>query len=504
MKTNVRFLQTAEQLRPEMIYRKVSPVRTISPADGTDDTDFDKRELSAGDSVCLDFGEHLVGRLTLAMNYSGSHPDAPVWLRLKFAERLCELSENVEEYKGWISKGWIQQEQLHTDIIPCRSELPRRYAFRYVLIEVLDISGKFRLRIDEAFCTAQSSADMKELLPFVTDNELHRKLDLTACATLKECMQEVFEDGPKRDRRLWLGDLRLQALANYRTFGHNDLVKRCLYLFAASTLSDGRVSACIFTEPTVEADDTVMFDYSLLYIPTLLDYYRETGDADTLRDLHRTALDQIRRSQPYFDENGLVMDSDKLGWCFTDWNLELNKQASAQGIYLYCLDAAIEIADILGLDNEKEELINDRDVKRSAALSLFDRESGLFVSGADRQISLASQVWMLLSGVLDRSAGIALIGRLENARGMVKAVTPYMYHNYIDALITYGEKEKALGILESYWGGMLNAGADTFWELYDPEDPDASPYGGTIVNSYCHAWSCAPAYFLRKYFGKDE
>ena len=49
-------------------------------------------------------------------------------------------------------------------------------------------------------------------------------------------------------------------------------------------------------------------------------------------------------------------------------------------------------------------------------------------------------------------------------------------------------------------GGMAQEGADTFWELYDPKDPGASPYGGTIVNSYCHAWSCAPAYFLRKFF----
>lgn len=47
---------------------------------------------------------------------------------------------------------------------------------------------------------------------------------------------------------------------------------------------------------------------------------------------------------------------------------------------------------------------------------------------------------------------------------------------------------------------MVGAGADTFWELYNPDNPEESPYGGTIVNSYCHAWSCAPAYFLRKYF----
>lgn len=31
-----------------------------------------------------------------------------------------------------------------------------------------------------------------------------------------DCMQSVFEDGPKRDRRLWLGDLRLQALASLK------------------------------------------------------------------------------------------------------------------------------------------------------------------------------------------------------------------------------------------------------------------------------------------------
>ena len=79
-------------------------------------------------------------------------------------------------------------------------------------------------------------------------------------------------------------------------------------------------------------------------------------------------------------------------------------------------------------------------------------------------------------------------------------VTPYMYHNYIEALIMIGEKDLALKEMESYWGGMLDEGADTFWELYNPKNPNESPYGGTIVNSYCHAWSCGPTYFLRKYF----
>ena len=90
--------------------------------------------------------------------------------------------------------------------------------------------------------------------------------------------------------------------------------------------------------------------------------------------------------------------------------------------------------------------------------------------------------------------------QLENCPDAINIVTPYLYHQYVDALLAVEEKEKALQVLTDYWGGMIKAGADTFWELYNPENPIESPYGGTIVNSYCHAWSCAPAYFLRKYF----
>ena len=54
-------------------------------------------------------------------------------------------------------------------------------------------------------------------------------------------MQTVFEDGPKRDRRLWMGDLRIQALTNYQTYKKSSLVKACLYLFAALPMEDGKV-----------------------------------------------------------------------------------------------------------------------------------------------------------------------------------------------------------------------------------------------------------------------
>lgn len=486
MERNERFLQIAESLKPTLFERKVRVLETVGGED------YRSRSFSKGDSVCLDFGTHLVGHVTLKFGFRGSHPDAPAWLRLKFAERECELSENAEEYHGWISMGWIQQEQIHIDVLPAVLALPRRYAFRYLQIEVLDVSSKYQLTLEDAFCVATTSADEQKLTSYAPSPRMAH-LDAVACRTLRNCMQNVFEDGPKRDRRLWIGDLRMQALANYETFQNYDLVKRCLYLFAGTTLDQGRVGACLFIEPEIEVDDTVMFDYSLFFIPTLLDYYKATGDMETLKDLAPTGWKQLELAQSYFDENGLVRDSDVLGWCFVDWNLFLNKQASAQGIYLYCLKAAMEIAQLLGID--AAALQADYDAKRVAAEMLWNGE--FYISGEGKQISWASQVWMTLGGAMH--GGAELLNRLENTQAEAM-VTPYMHHNYVDALLAAGEKEKALDVLCAYWGGMLDQGADTFWELYNPQNPNESPYGGTIVNSYCHAWSCAPTYFLRKFF----
>jgi len=47
-------------------------------------------------------------------------------------------------------------------------------------------------------------------------------------------------------------------------------------------------------------------------------------------------------------------------------------------------------------------------------------------------------------------------------------------------------------------GGMIRDGADTFWEVYDPGNAWLCPYNSHHVNSYGHAWSCTPAYFIRK------
>ena len=475
------FIQKAETCRPKLFHKAYSV-----PGDG--------RALSNRDTAVFDFGTHLTGYVTFSFSYEGHHPDAPVILKLQFAENRQELSEDISAYHGWISTGWIQEERVRVDLIPGELKLPRRYAFRYVRAEVLDISSRFSLKIESVNCDAVTSADEGLLRPCELQDEELRAIDAAACRTLKECMQDVFEDGPKRDRRLWLGDLRLQALANAVTYRKFDLVRRCLYLFAGALFEDGRLAACVFTEPSVEADDTYMFDYALLFAKSLEDYRNETQDLQTVRELFPTVMDQFRLAERYFDENGLICLPDVRGFCFIDWNLELDKQVCAQGVWLYCEEAAENLAALLGEEEFLTWIRKKAELRRRAAEKFFDPEKKLYVSGPDRQISMASQVWAVLGGFCKDPL---IFQRAQQAKAL-KMVSPYMYHYYLEALQKVGQREEVVRVIRFYWGGMLRRGADTFWELYDPEDPDGSPYGGTIVNSYCHAWSCTPSWFIRK------
>ena len=480
------YLQRAEEASHPLFYETVYPGQNL-----------EGQLFEEGDSVTLDFGNHYVGYVELELDYEGDHPDAPVWLRMRFAERELELQRPVEDYHGGLSRSWLQQAHVYVDVLPHTLRLPRRYAFRYLKLEVMGMSRRFRLKIRKVSCTAQTAADDRRLKPYRGPEE-YAHLDRIACRTLRECMQEVFEDGPKRDRRLWMGDLRMQALVNYETYGDMELVKKCLYYFAAAANPEGGIPGCLFTEPKVEADGTMMFDYSLLFLPTLLDYYKASSDRQTLEDLAPLGFKQIQLLQSSFLED-LAREGEDLGcWCFLDWTAGLDKQAGAQGVYLYCLKAAMEVARILGREDWVRALEEDYQRKHTAAERLWDPQLQLYVSGPDRQISWTSQIWMVLGGAAHGDAGV--LDRVAEYPHAVGMLTPYMHHIYLDALLAAGRREQALQELVSYWGGMADVGADTFWEAYDPKDPEAAPYGDPLITSFCHAWSCAPAYFLRRMF----
>ena len=73
----------------------------------------------------------------------------------------------------------------------------------------------------------------------------------------------------------------------------------------------------------------------------------------------------------------------------------------------------------------------------------------------------------------------------------------------LEALCAMGEQALVLKEMKDYWGGMLNLGATSFWEKYDPNESGAqhyAMYGREFGKSLCHAWGASPIYLLGKYY----
>ena len=447
--------------------------------------------------VIIDFGEHLVGKVSFKLKDIGLMQDAILRFKVTFGEVPSDLTLPIEPYTGSLSRGWLQDFIIDVSYDGTYT-FTRRIAARYMKIEAIGTSIYSDFCFNNITFEATTSADGPKTELAESTPQIFKNIAHTSENTLKDCMQGVFEDGPKRDRRLWLGDLRLQALVNDVTFGHHDLVRRCLYLFAAHTREDGMVSANVFVQPEVRADDTFLFDYSLFFVDVLYNYLQSTGDTETVGELWPTARRQIELALTRCDSQGLVRDSDDW-WVFIDWQAELNKQASAQGVLIYCLQRALWLAQRFEPQRVPDYTATLWQLKEAALHHLWDNDRQVFISGAVRQVSWASQIWLVLAEVGTAGQRQALMRRLQQQPPAIAMNTPYLRHHHIVALLQSGLREEAVAEIKAYWGAMVAYGADTFWEIFDPQHPDFSPYGSKLINSYCHAWSCTPAWFIRQY-----
>ncbi|MBQ9412602.1 MAG: hypothetical protein IJU29_05835 [Oscillospiraceae bacterium] len=515
--TEVRFrrdealLRRAEENRPALRYTQFRPLGTVKltqdpeklggvwTAPDSAGAALMAEGMGRGDAVILDFGAPLVGRFSVGIDSVGSPMDAPLTLRLRFAELPFELSMDNSSYDGWLSSSWFQEETVHLDTLPARLELPRRYSFRYVELRVLDTSPKYRAVFSEPVGLAQTSADRSNLTDRSCGDARLDAICRAAEKTLENCMQEVFEDGPKRDRRLWLGDLRLQALANYASFDQRELVRRCLYLFAALPTEDGRITATVFTAGEVIPDDTFLLDYSLFFGVALHDYLTRHWEERTFAELYPAAKMQTDTALQWLDGDG-CFHAERAYQPFLDWGRDYDIRCAMQGVLVFALRRFLWLAEKAAdpkLPEYRERLNAAAAYARNA---LFDAETGLFVSGPARETNLAAQVWMALAEVLPPEQSHALMeaaaARFAPYR---EARTPYMMHHVVQALYETGHPDKARQLIRDYWGTMLDMGADTFWEAFDPDRPEFSPYGSPALSSFCHAWSCTPIWLIKTY-----
>ena len=509
------WLRKAEACKPELSYQTISPVKTVRSVQdakafqgwrmedaGSTDILFNE-PFKKHPSITLDFGNHYTGFLTFSIKPFGLvAADAPVRLKFTLAEVPGELNTPLEPYKGGLARSWVQDEIVTITSVPHEMTIPRRLSGRYLKIELLGISGSFDFVFDKLAFKTQTSVTNEAPALASTTEPLIQDIYKVGLNTLKECMQTVYEDGPKRDRRLWIGDLYLEALANAYTFKNHELTKHCLYLLAAFANDEGLLHATLLEKPQPHPQyGTHTLDYCLIYNVALLEYLKETGDTETAADLWPVAVRQIELALRQFSPDWIYdMDKKPQYWLVFDWTDGYDRQASLQGLTIFALQHSYELAKRLGKEKETGEWLTIAGkMQKAARRHFYDKTLGVMVSGKDRQVSYLSQVWMILSNTLSKKEGAKAMATVMSMPDACYPGCPYAYHYVIEALLQCGMPQEARNLITDYWGSMVKRGADTFWEVYDPNNDYLSPYGFFVINSYCHAWSCTPVYFINKY-----
>ena len=117
------------------------------------------------------------------------------------------------------------------------------------------------------------------------------------------------------------------------------------------------------------------------------------------------------------------------------------------------------------------------------------------------QVTPFTNIFAVLFNYLDQDKTKAVKENVLLNPNAQKITTPYMRFYELEALCALGEQEHVLKEIRDYWGGMINLGATSFWEKYNPEEKNPellAMYGRPFGKSLCHAWGASPIYLLGK------
>ena len=313
-----------------------------------------------------------------------------------------------------------------------------------------------------------------------------------ALRTLRLCMRDFLIDGVKRDRLPWAGDLSVSLLANAYSFRDPEIVKRTLTVLDSAGWEAGDVNGII--------------DYSLWLVICHDLFQRYFGDTDFLKAKYDRVAGRLESFAARANAEGFLTEdgSDRAKvWLFIDWTDDAHSTVALNSIYYGALMAGRNLAVRAGRSEDAKRWA-ERARKLRAAIRerAWDAGRGLFrydmLDPAKGHFTRHPNIYAVYFGIAEGDE-LKSIGRALAAGDLPAVGTPYVSTYEVMALNMCGLREDARARVERIWGGMLDLGATTFWEGFNPAHRGLQHlafYGRPFANSKCHAWGSAPVFLL--------
>lgn len=437
-----------------------------------------------------DFGRETFGRVVL------KNPSANGIVNIYYGESPEEaLDTEFCETLDKISFGGGKVTDLATNVVSDQSgdyTLDNTRAFRYVYVspengaEVGDVAMLYE------YAPVEYRGSFK-----CSDPEINKIWDVGAY-TMHLTTREFFIDGIKRDRWVWSGDAVQSYLMNYYLFFDSPTVKRTTRLLRGK-------------DPVTAHINTIM-DYTLYWFNGIYDYYLYTGDKEFVKEIYpkmQTLMDYVlSRTNKDGMLEGLTGD-----WVFVDWaDFPMSKQGALsfeQVLFCKSLETMKLCADIVGdtADAERYAALA-KDLRAKLMPTFWDESRQALVHNVENgkkseQVNKFANMFAINFDYFDEPVRESVMKNVMLNPEVPGITTPYMRFYELESLCGEGLQEQVLKEMKDYWGGMLNEGATSFWEKYNPEDSGTqhlAMYGRPYGKSLCHAWGASPVYLLGKYY----
>lgn len=434
--------------------------------------------------LVLDFGVEIQGGIQITTSQSNRVTRK---VRIRFGE---SVSETMSDVIGDGTSGAQGGATNHHAMRDFYVELPGygtqevgNSGFRFVRIDLAE--PDCFLAIKEIKAVARF-LDIPYLGSFTCSDERLNKIWMTGAYTVHLNMQDYLWDGVKRDRMVWIGDMHPEVMTISNVFGYNDIVPRSLDFVRDHTPLPAWMNG--------------ISAYSMWWIILQHDWYYYQGRLDYLKEQKTYLLPLLDLFMSKVDTSGKE-NLNGPGMRFLDWPSSTNKpaiHAGLQALLVMAFQKGAVLCDALG-----------EPAKAAACRAMVTRMKH-YVPDANHSKQAASL--MALAGIVpaEKANGdVISVGGADN-------FSTFFGYYMLEAQAKAQAYQTAIDNIRTYWGGMLDMGATTFWEDFNLSEAKNAGRIDEIVppgkddfhrdfgdycyiglrRSLCHGWASGPTSWL--------
>ena len=401
------------------------------------------------------------------------------------------LSGMVPEQTLVVNYGESREEALDLEEITIRETLGGKTDYRLVSRGFRYLFLSVPLPAEAKVWAEYEYLPLKDIGSFSCEDPMIARLYEICAYTFHINSREFYLDGVKHDRWVWSGD----AYQSYK-------INRYLYFDRQITK---RTILALLGKPPYESHINTINDYSMYLLISIAEYYEDYGDLDFIHFVFPRAKELFRFLTGRLDEDGLVCQREG-DWIFIDWS-DMDKEGPlcAEQILLWQTYRSMgKLAALLGEASEPYETAAEH-LGKTVLEKFWDEDRQAFIdtfASGKRNVTRHANIFAILYDFVDEKTQRVLLRSVLQNDGITAISTPYFKFYELEAFCKLGEVGVMQEKLKSYWGGMLELGATTIWERFDPKESGLEHYemyGEKYGCSLCHAWGSGPIYLLGRY-----